>query len=331
MSQIQPAPRGANPFDTSGITRGADGVARYDGLQRSLVAVFRASVESDPGHEAIAEIGGGRLTYGELWERAARVAGGLRALGVERGDRVAIRCPAGIDWVLAFVGAQLAGAVAVPVNTRFAEPEVAYVVEDSGSRFSFLPGASLPDGDPLVDDGASQTDVAAIFYTSGTTGFPKGAATTHENFLSNIENAIRVIAVDRSVGPSMRTLVSVPLFHVTGCNSQLLTLLAIGGTTVIMPVFHVATFLEAIVNERIDMLTTVPAIYALAIMQPSFAGLDVGHVRWVSYGGAPISPSLVHALKAAFPHARVGNGFGLTETASILTFLPHEEAAEHAD
>src|SRR5258708_18841774 len=199
MPHIEPAPRGVNPFDTSGITRGADGVARYDGLQASLVAVIRASVEADPGREAIAEIGGGRLTYGELWERAARVAGGLRALGVERGDRVAIRCPAGVDWVLAFVGAQLARAVVVPVNTRFAEPEVAYVIEDSGSRFSFLPGAPLPDGDPLVDDGASPADVAAIFYTSGTTGFPNGSATTHENFVSNIENAIRVIALPRSV------------------------------------------------------------------------------------------------------------------------------------
>src|SRR5260370_18161885 len=67
------------------------------------------------------------------------------------------------------------------------------------------------------------------------------------------------------------------------------------------------------------------------MMQWCVGGLEVGQVGWGSYGGAPISPSLVHALKAAFPHARVGNGFGLTETASILTFLPHEEAAEHAD
>ena len=78
------------------------------------------------------------MSYGELWDRAARVAGGLRGAGVERGDRVAIRMPNGIDWALAFFGAQLAGAVVVPVNTRFTEDEVAYVVGDSEAEFTFV-------------------------------------------------------------------------------------------------------------------------------------------------------------------------------------------------
>ena len=74
-----------------------------------------------------------------------------------------------------------------------------------------------------------------------------------------------------------------------------------------------------------------PAIYHAVVRHPQFAELDVSRVRWVSYGGAPIAESLVHRIKEAFPNARVGNGFGLTETSSLTTFLPHEEAAEHAD
>ena len=144
---VEPLPRGRNPFDESGVERGADGIARYLDRPPSLVALLRASVERDAAATALLEVGGPSLSYGELWERAARVAGGLRGAGVERGERVAIRLPNGIDWVLAFFGAQLLGAVVVPVNTRFTEEEVAYVVEDSGASYTFAPGASLPDGD----------------------------------------------------------------------------------------------------------------------------------------------------------------------------------------
>jgi acyl-CoA synthetase (AMP-forming)/AMP-acid ligase II len=314
-------------FDTSGVTRGADGVKRYQGLPRNLVHMLRASVDRRGGAEAVVETGGGpRLGYTELWDRAARVAGGLRGLGVRRGDRVAIRLPNGVDWVLAFYGGVLAGAVVVPVNTRFTDEEADYVVTDSGARYVFAPGDALPDGDPMVADDGEPGDPAAIFYTSGTTGFPKGAVTSHENFLSNAETCRRALYVT----PGMRTLISVPLFHVTGCNSQLLVAAYVGGTAAIMPAFEVGAFLRAIAGERIDTMVTVPAIYWLAIRQPAFADTDISSVRSVSYGGAPIAPDLVARLAKAFPQARLGNGFGLTETSSVSTFLPHE-FVEHAD
>ena len=132
-ASVTPAGRGRNPFDHSGVRRGDGGVPRYGGLPDSLVHLLRASVDREPGAPAVIEVGGDRLTYQELWDRAARVAGGLRAAGLERGDRAAIVLPNGLDWVLAFWGAQLAGAVAVPVNTRFKEPEVEYIVVDSGA------------------------------------------------------------------------------------------------------------------------------------------------------------------------------------------------------
>ena len=316
------------PFDRSGTEVGADGIRRYTGLAQNLLQLLRTSVEAAPEDEALVELGGERVTYRQLWDRAARVAGGLRAAGVQPGDRVANRLANGNDWVYAFWGTLLAGGVTVPVNTRFAEPEVRYVVEDSGAAYVVEPGAELPDGDPLEVTDQAHGDLAAIFYTSGTTGFPKGAMTTHENFLSNIETCLRCLSIPRE---QLSTLISVPLFHVTGCNSQLLVVAAVAGTSVIMPVFEPQAFLRAIAAERIAVLTTVPAIYWLALQQPNFAEIDTSSVRSLSYGGAPIAPDLVHRIQAAFPGARVGNGFGLTETSSVSTYLPHEDAAEHAD
>jgi long-chain acyl-CoA synthetase len=315
-------------LDMTGVTRRPDGIKRYAGLPPNLVHMLRTAVEGQSAAEAVVETGGGpRLSYASLWDRAARVAGGLRALGVERGDRVAIRLGNGVDWVLAFFGAVLADAIVVPVNTRFTEEEATYVVTDSGAKYVFMPGAPLPDGGPLAVDDQGPADPAAIFYTSGTTGFPKGAVTSHENFLSNAETCRRALSVTPE---GLRTLISVPLFHVTGCNSQLLVAMYVGGTAVIMPAFEVGAFLRAIEEEHIDTMVTVPAIYWLAINQPAFASTDISQVRSVSYGGAPIAPDLVARLAGAFPQARLGNGFGLTETSSVSTFLPHEFVV-HAD
>jgi acyl-CoA synthetase (AMP-forming)/AMP-acid ligase II len=329
---IEPAPRGRNPFDHSGVQRDADGRAFYSDRPDSLVQMLRTSVERDSAATAIVELGRCALSYGELWDGAARVAGGLREAGVARGDRVALRLPNGCDWVLAFFGTQLLGAVVVPVNTRFTDEEVAYVVQDSGATFAFAPGDALPDGEPVAVEDLQPSELAAIFYTSGTTGVPKGAMTTHANFLTNVENALRARQVDRDDGPTLSTLVSVPLFHVTGCNSQLLPLLEWGGRVEILSgPLDFEGFFEAIGVNRVNQLVSVPAIYHALIRHPKFAALDVSDVRWVSYGGAPIAESLVHEIQAAFPDARVGNGFGLSETSSLTSYLPHEEAAEHAD
>ena len=328
----EPLPRGRNPFDETGVERGADGVARYVARPPSLVAMLRASVERDASAVALVEVGADSISYGELWERAARVAGGLAAAGVRRGDRVAIRLGNGIDWVLAFFGAQMLGVIVVPVNTRLSEEEVAYVLGDSGARYTFEPGASLPDGEPVSGEDLEPDDLAAIFYTSGTTGFPKGAMTSHGNFLTNSENAFRCLSVDRSEGPNISTLVSVPLFHVTGANSQLIPVLELGGRVEILSgPLDFDGFFTAVGEHGVNQLVSVPAIYHAVMRHPNFADLDVSQVTWVSYGGAPIAESLVAKIKDAFPNARVGNGFGLTETSSLSSFLPHEEAEQHAD
>jgi acyl-CoA synthetase (AMP-forming)/AMP-acid ligase II len=288
-------------------------------------------VDTRPGSEALVELGGGRLTYRQLWDRAARVAGGLRAAGVTQGDRVALRYPAGIDWVLAFWGTVMAGGIAVAVNTRSAQPEVEFVLSDSGARVDLAPDSALPDGQPYVTERLGRTDTAALFYTSGTTGHPKGVPTTHEAFLTNTENAVRCLQQPRDLGEGMRTLISVPLFHVTGCNSQLLAAARLGGASVIMPALNLDALIAALSAERVSVMVTVPAIYSLLLRHSGFAVLDVSGVRWVGYGGAPIAPSLVRSVKNAFGHATVFNGYGMTETASLMTVLPDRDAIEHAD
>jgi acyl-CoA synthetase (AMP-forming)/AMP-acid ligase II len=129
----------------------------------------------------------------------------------------------------------------------------------------------------------------------------------------------------------MRTLVVVPLFHVTGCHSQTLPALRIGGAAVIDAAFDGRRMIDTLAHERITACTAVPAIYYYILNHPDFAPAKVAGVRWASYGGAPIAPDLVHQIGDRFAGARLANGFGLTECTSIATLLPHEWAAEHAD
>ena len=285
-------------------------------LPESLIAMLARHVETGPDVEAVVEVGGERLAYRQLWDRAARVAGGLRAAGVARGDRVAVRYPAGVNWVLAFWGTLMAGGVAVAVNTRSSQPEVEFVLQDAGVTVDLAAGSPLPDGDPLVVDGLGLSDVAAFFYTSGTTGNPKGVPTTHEAFLANAENMLTCLGLPADIGAGLRTLISVPLFHVTGCNSQLLVAARVGGTSVILPAFDQAKMIASVPGERITFIVSVPAIYSLILRRPEFATTDVSAVRWVGYGGAPIAPAL--AVSSIEVESALLAAPGVAEAAVVL-------------
>ncbi|GAC1381374.1 MAG: class I adenylate-forming enzyme family protein [Marmoricola sp.] len=328
--QVRRIPRDHNPFPQVGL-RLDGGSPRFEGLPHSLAAMLREHATLHPDREAVVEVGGERLTYRELWDRASAVAGGLRDQGLGRGDRVAVRYPAGVDWVVAFFGTVLAGGITVVPNIRSTATEMAVVLDDAGVTFDLGPGTTLPHGEPFQHDQLGPDDIAAMFYTSGTTGRPKGVPTRHEAFLTNAENMVRTMQLPDDLGPGLRTLISVPLFHVTGCNSQLMTALYVGGTAVIIPELDLPTLTRTLGTERITFLVTVPAVYALLLRHPSFVDADLRHVRWVGYGGAPIAPSLVADLQAAFPSAKVFNGYGMTESAALMTGLPHEDAVEQAD
>src|SRR4051794_13227215 len=182
---------GQYPFDTSGIEVGVDGIRRYVGLPRNVVAMLRGTVARYPERTAIVELGGPSVTYAELWDRALPVAGGLRAAGVAPGDRVALQLGNGLDWALAFWGTHLAGGVVVPLNVRLSDVEVDFILGDCAAAYVVRPGSPLPSASPVSPADAAHGEVAALFYTSGTTGRPKGAMVTHENFLSSVESVIR--------------------------------------------------------------------------------------------------------------------------------------------
>jgi len=142
---------------------------------------------------------------------------------------------------------------------------------------------------------------------------------------------IRCLGIPSGIGPELRTQTSVPLFHVTGCNSQLLVTAQVGGASVIMPALDQPALIAALPAERITFMVTVPAVYALLLRRPEFAEAGASGVRWVGYGGAPIAPSLVRSLQEACPSGQVFIGYGMTETAALITALPHDDAVEHAD
>ena len=198
--------------------------------------------------------------------------------GSTRGDRVAIRLANGLDWVLAFCGAQLAGAVAVPVNTRFTEDEVEYVVADSGAAFTLRPGRRAARRRAAWSRTASAPDdLAAIFYTSGTTGFPKGAMTSHANFLANSENAFRCVGVDArrgtgAVDAGLRA--AVPRHRLQQPADRRCSSSAAASRS--SPARSTSTAsCGPSASTASTMLVSVPAIYHALMRHPAFAELDV--------------------------------------------------------
>ena len=266
-------------------------------------------------------------TWVELRDRALRIATAVRTQHAA-GSRIAIaseNCPEIVELMFSVWAAEC---VIVPINYKLHPREMVQILDDAGVSLVFAsekiaPGLADLTGVPIetltaeclsrwsaaqpaVPPCTDASTLAWLFYTSGTTGFPKGAMTTHENFLSNSETCRRIMFLPPET--HLKNLVSVPLFHVTGCNSQLIVTTQLNGTTVIMPAFEVQAFLRATVDEQINILTSVPAIFWLAMSQPNFHEFDVSNVRWVTYGGAPTAPDVIARLRASFPNARLGNG-----------------------
>ena len=196
-------------------------------------------------------------------------------------------------------------------------------------------GATLPDVTIEPDDDAT------IFYTSGTTGRPKGAVGTHRNSSSNLMNLFFVSTVGTLRRPAApggepggtqnANLLSVPLFHATGCHAVLVTNTAAGGKLVMMHHFDPERALELIERERITIFGGVPAMVMQVIDSPSFATRDTSSVRSISYGGAPCPPDLVRRIKEHFPGGAPGNGYGLTETSAMTTMNTGEDYVRKPD
>ncbi|MBV8982784.1 MAG: AMP-binding protein [Acidimicrobiia bacterium] len=268
--------------------------------------------------------GGGTLTYREWDGRANAVARALADNGVMKGDRVALlmHTADAIEFGIGYVAAHRAGAAAVPINPRYAKREIDHVVEDCSPRL-VLDAEGLrkletagQDSTPFAVD-VGDDDIADIFYTSGTSGLPKGVVSTHAN------------AAHHSLKPMDAGGVfqhSMPLATFTGVHGALLTPMRLGVTSVVQPGFDTARFAELIEDKRSNYVLMVPAQILLLLEAQTLHGRDTSSVLAVMFGGAPTPPAAVEALGDVFPNAVLINGYGLTEGGASICTLPPGEA-----
>ena len=285
------------------------------------------------------------MSYAELHLAATRLAHGLRARGIERGDRVAFLGMNSIEMVLMMFATAKLGAVAVPVNTRLAPPELAYVLDHSGVRllvvedvlsevirtpasesheidtvvFTRNAGAGLDDlaGDDAseLDEPIGLDDLFMIQYTSGTSGRPKGVMLTHGNVVWNVMNLL----VDIDLGSDEVALVTAPLFHTAALNQVLFPTVLKGGTALIEARFDPARAVDLIESQRVTLLFGVTSMYLALVAVPRFAEADLGSLRLALSGGAPIPEALLHTWLDR--GLMIIQGYGLTESSPGATML----------
>src|SRR3954451_18593143 len=312
-----------------------------------------------------------RLSFDQHFRMASTFAHRLiDDYGVKKGDRVALAMRNFPEWMIAFWGATAAGAIIVPLNAWWTGAELEYGIKDSGAKVlvadeeraqRLRPYADLHlDGiiiarneRPLAEGEDSWDDVlgevapdarppdveldpeddATIFYTSGTTGFPKGALGTHRNICTNsmslaygfMAGAQRKDSDDTSAADAlsgatgMSTMLSVPLFHVTGCHAMMLSAVGFGTKLVMMYKWDPERALELIERERITQIGGVPAMVWQLLESPKFAEADISSVKSIGYGGAPAPPELVRRIEELFPGRMPTNGWGMTETSSTAS------------
>jgi long-chain acyl-CoA synthetase len=288
-----------------------------------------------------------RLTYAETWSRCCRLAGALAQLGVQPGERVAILALNSHQYLEVYLAVPASGRVIVPLNTRHAEPELRYALEDSGTRVLITdrdPGAlartverviSLPDdyetllaAAPEAELGVGLTEetLAGLFYTGGTTGAAKGVMLSHRNLIANTTNWL--IAAQQA--PEDTYLVMAPLFHAAGSLAVLATAW-IGGCQVIIPGFDAAAALDAIAAEQVTVTLGVPTMIAALAEEQLARPRQVGSLRMLTHGGSPIATEVVRRAHAAFPGTELIHAYGATETAPLVTLLRHEERLVESD
>ena len=302
-----------------------------------------------------------RYSYQDIHKKAAQTANALKNAGVKKGDRVAICMANNPEYIISFMAITSMGAVCVLLNSWWVPDEVTYGLENSGAivliadekrlqgleKFADLkkiivrPSNDANDFDDFNDFISSQPtsfneptldthDNATIFYTSGSTGFPKGVLSTHRNILSTLFSWALVTTLKREVEdvddsqapesisdtPKQQAAIlhCVPLFHVTGSHSGFLMSIIAGRKMVMMSKWDPGAALQLIQDEKIGAITGVPTQTWDLLTHPDKDKYDLSSFKELSGGGAPRPPEHVKKLKDGFKDAEPSIGYGLTET-----------------
>jgi fatty-acyl-CoA synthase len=316
---------------------------------RDRAAAFYGDVE------AVVD-GDRRFTYAQYAERTHRLANALRGVGVQPGDRVSFLTYNSHQLLEAYYGVLEAGAVLNPLNIRLSAPEIEYILGDAGStvvfyhadfepmvatfraslvsQVRFIPMEGPADeyeallaaapGD-YVPAEVDEDAMAELFYTSGTTGRPKGVVLTHRNLHLHAIYASLVLRIT----DAHTILHVVPLFHVNGWGAPHWMTLA-GGRHVMLRKFDPAALLRLVEAERVTHLLAVPTIFNALVNHPDHATRDLSSLVEAIIGGAPASPTLVEAIERELGATAIV-GYGLSETSPVIAIArprPHLTAAE---
>jgi acyl-CoA synthetase (AMP-forming)/AMP-acid ligase II len=315
---------------------------------------------------------GERCSYTQAHEYVASIANWLGVQGVGQHDRVAIAMRNYPEWMLAYWAVTAMGAVAVGMNAWWVPQEMQFGLEDSAPKvlicdqerllrlqeirhhFPALKVVAVRLADPVPEDVVDWVEVinaepalpevtidpdddACIFYTSGTTGHPKGARLTHRGCVNNVMNLAFINMVqpmalarvhgkqgDASPPEAPSALIATPLFHVTAnnCVAQATTLA--GGKLVHMYRWDAGEALRLIEEERITTFSAVPMMSREMLMHPDFATRDTSSLKAVGGGGAAVQPDLVEKLETTMENARPSTGYGMTETCGIISAVGAE-------
>ena len=272
------------------------------------------------------------------------VGRGLLRRGIRPGARIGILAENRVEFAAAYFGVMRMGAVAVPVNHKLPRATIAHIFRDSGielalsdaARRPFVP-ATVPtidlDGggengfEAFLDPGPLDTFVpdeealAEILYTSGSTGVPKGVPLTHRGQVWAIAHYVEPLP---AILPHASTIVVAPLYHMNGLFN-ITVALANRMQVVLLPRFDARRFLDTVARYRCTFLSGIPTMYALMVRERDLVErLDLGSVRDVSIGSAPLTDALLAQVHEMFPNAHIDNGFGTTE-AGPAVFGPHPD------
>ena len=305
-----------------------------------------------PAHAAVL-FEGGSLGYAELDAAASRLAQGLRARGIAAGERVALYLPNIPEYLVAYYAAQKLGAITVAINSIFRSAEVQYLLADSGARVvftvaelvPFVPRAECPALEQIVVcEGEAPAGCAtlaewsaggntscpgvacapeapaALLYSSGTTGFPKGVTLTQRNIASNIAAAARY----SGYRPDDRLAAFLPLFHVYGQNYIMNAAVHAGATLVLFRRFVPEPVLQAVARERITMFFGVPTIF-IGLLAMDLSKYDLSSIRYEMSAAATMPEEISRRWTERFGR-RVYEGYGLTECSP---FACYNDLVEH--